>query len=154
MNIKKMLVGVFRFVFCPDVALVRQSELMHLREVADSIVRLKQMTVQEGGIEMVIEQSPELAEYVAKCMALLVAKSPNYTEMTLRPSRKYLDGDKYDYITVLIQKVNGKTPHQLREEAERVVSCQAERIRELVSENVSLRRELETSRHFARGGSV
>lgn len=154
MNIKQIAVGAFRFVFDPDIALVKRSELKRLQEVADGIVRLKQMTVQEGGIEMVIEQTPELAEYVAKCMALLAAKSPNYTEMTLRPSREYLDGDKYDYITVLVQKVKGKTPHQLREEAERVVSCQAERIRELVSENVSLRRELETSRHFARGGSV
>jgi hypothetical protein len=46
----------------------------------------------------------------------MVAASPNYTEMKFDLVAR---GEKYEWVTVLIQKGSGKTPHQLRQEAER-----------------------------------
>lgn len=44
----------------------------------------------------------------------MVANAPNYTECQFKTVAKY--HGKWDWITVTIQKLNGKTPHQLRME--------------------------------------
>lgn len=66
-------------------------------------------------MELHIEQRPEVAQWVAQCFASMVAASPNYTEMKFDVVAR---GSKWEWLTVLIQKGNGKTPHQLRTEAE------------------------------------
>ena len=62
-----------------------------------------------------INQNPAITRWIVECFANLVASSPNYTEMKfyLKPQK-----DNRGWITVLVQKGNGKTPHQLRREAE------------------------------------
>jgi hypothetical protein len=78
---------------------------------------LKGFNMDEGGMDLKIEQDPAAAQWVAKCFASMVAKSPNYTEMKFDLCGEYRG--KYEWMTVHIQKGNGKTPHQLRQEAER-----------------------------------
>lgn len=84
--------------------------------VTKGLTKLKKLAADENGIEMEIENNPDLAKWIATCFASLVANAPNYTEMQFKTVTKY--HGKWDWLTVTIQKLNGKTPHQLRQEAE------------------------------------
>lgn len=84
--------------------------------VSEGIAKLKKLAMDEKGMEMEIEHDPDLAKHIATCFASLVANAPNYTEMQFKTVAKY--HGKWDWLTVTIQKLNGKTPHQLRREAE------------------------------------
>ena len=86
-------------------------------EICKGIAIIKGMGMDDDKLDMVIQQDPAIAQCVAKCFASLVAGAPNYTELTFELCEKYKG--KYEHITVLIQKINGKTPHQLRIDAER-----------------------------------
>lgn len=88
----------------------------HELNCTDSMVKLRSMSMDEQGLDMTIQQQPELAQYVGKCFAAMVFDSPNYTEMYFDINSKFRD--KYQGITVHVQKVNGQTPHQLRLKAE------------------------------------
>lgn len=83
----------------------------------DGLAVLEGLSIEDGKMDIQIKQSPLLAQWAAKCFASLVADSPNYTEMSFDISGQYLE--KWEWLTVHIQKGNGKTPHQLRQEAER-----------------------------------
>lgn len=82
----------------------------------ESMTLLKQLHATPGGMEIHIQQHPECAQWVAKCFAEMVASSPNYTELKFDLHPKY--ADKWEWLTVLITKGNGKTPHQIRQELE------------------------------------
>lgn len=82
----------------------------------EGLGKLKKLSMEEGGMEMEIQSDPHLAKHIATCFASLVANSPNYTEMVFTTNAKY--HGKWDHLTVTIQKFNGKTPHELRREAE------------------------------------
>lgn len=82
----------------------------------EGMVALEEIHAKPGSMEITIKQNPSLAQWVAQCFASIVASSPNYTEMKFDLVAK---GEKWEWLTVLIQKGNGKTPHQLRQEAER-----------------------------------
>ena len=86
-------------------------------ETCESMVQLKAFEMDEDGLDLKIQQDPMLAQYVAKCFASMVASSPNYTEMKFDLCGKW--AGKHEWMTVLIQKGSGKTPHELREVAER-----------------------------------
>jgi hypothetical protein len=86
-------------------------------ETCEAMVQLKAFEMDEAGLDLKIQQDPMLAQYVAKCFASMVASSPNYTEMKFDLCGKW--AGKHEWMTVLIQKGNGKTPHELREFAER-----------------------------------
>lgn len=79
------------------------------------MVKLQEMHMTENLMEMEIKGRPELMQWIAQCFAGIIAESENYTEMKFEMIAK---GSKYEWITVLVQKGNGKTPHQLRKEAE------------------------------------
>jgi hypothetical protein len=85
-------------------------------ELSDSMAVLEEMHARPGSMEISIKQNPAQAQWVAQCFASMVAASPNYTEMKFDLVAK---GEKWEWLTVLIQKGNGKTPHQLRQEAEK-----------------------------------
>lgn len=85
----------------------------------DSLVKLKELHIEDGGIELHLEQTPELAHWIGTCLASMVVASPNYTEMQFQMSPKWKGERKW--ITVTVQKQEGKTPHQLRQEAEKKV---------------------------------
>lgn len=78
---------------------------------------IKGFSMDESKMDIKIQQDPAIAQWTAKCFASMVANSPNYTEMRFDLCGSYLG--KYEWITVHIQKGNGKTPHQIRIEAER-----------------------------------
>lgn len=78
----------------------------------DSIVKLTELHQTENGLELHLEQHPMLAQYVAKCFASLVAEFPNYTELQFTVPRSH------QWITVTVKKGSGKTPHELRRQAE------------------------------------
>lgn len=82
----------------------------------DGIAYIKEMHATEGAMELHVKQHPEAAQWVACCFASMVDSSPNYTELqfnllTPQPG--------YEWITVTVKKGSGKTPHQLREIAEK-----------------------------------
>lgn len=89
------------------------------KEIAtrEGLAVLKGLDMEEGNMDIKIQQDPALAQWIAKCFAAMVADSPNYTEMKFDLCGQYRG--KYEWLTVHIQKGNGKTPHQLRQEAER-----------------------------------
>ena len=68
-------------------------------------------------MDIKIQQDPALAQWIAKCFVSMVADSPNYTEMKFDLCGQYRG--KFEWVTVHIQKGNGKTPHQMRQEVER-----------------------------------
>lgn len=82
--------------------------------VLAGVAVLKELHLTPGKMEAHIQQSPETAQWVAHCFAAIVAESPNYTEMRFDLTSPV----KYEWITVTVQKGNGKTPHTLRTEAE------------------------------------
>lgn len=89
------------------------------KEIAsfDGLAVLKSMSMDEHKLDMKIQQDPAVAQWVAKCFVSMVAFSTNYTEMKFETHGQFLG--KFEWITVHIQKGNGKTPHQLRQEAEK-----------------------------------
>ena len=81
---------------------------------------LKELHVKPGGMEAYIEFKPEVAQWVGKCLAYIVMKSPNYTEMQYEACGRNTEfnGEWVGPITVTVQKQWGRTPHQLRVKAE------------------------------------
>lgn len=82
----------------------------------EGLAVLKGLDMDEGKMDIKIQQDPALAQWIGKCFASMVADSPNYTEMKFDICGQYRG--KWEWLTVHIQKGNGKTPHQLRQEAE------------------------------------
>jgi hypothetical protein len=82
---------------------------------------LKELYVKPGGMEAYIEFKPEVAQWIGKCLAYVVMKSPNYTEMQYqaRGSETEFKGEWVGPITVTVRKELGQTPNQLRVEAEK-----------------------------------
>ena len=87
----------------------------HEINVVNGLAKIEKLHVKDGAIDIFIQQNPAQAQYIVKCFANMVASSPNYTEMKF----ELVEKDKFEWITVLIEKGNGKTPHQLRMEAEK-----------------------------------
>lgn len=88
----------------------------HEIKTCEGLAVLKGLDMDENKMEIKIQQDPALGQWIAKCFASMVVDSPNYTEMRFDLNERYCK--KYEWITVHIQKGNGKTPHQLRQEAE------------------------------------
>lgn len=85
--------------------------------IVEGIAVLKGLDMEKGHMDIKIQQDPALAQWMAKCFASMVADSPNYTETKFDLCGHYRG--KFEWITVHIQKGSGKTPHQMRQEAER-----------------------------------
>jgi len=84
--------------------------------VCEGIAVLKALEMDDGKLDLKLQQDPAVAQWIAKCFASMVADAPNYTEMKFNLCGKYRG--KWEWLTVHIQKGHGKTPHQLRQEAE------------------------------------
>lgn len=84
-------------------------------EICEGIAELKELSLKPGAMELKIETDPAITEQIGTCLAALVYKSENYTEMQFECGAKFKE--KYDYLIVTIQKARGKTPHQLKMEA-------------------------------------
>lgn len=97
---------------------------------------LKELHVKPGGMEAHIEFNPEVAQWIGKCLAYIVMKSPNYTEMQYQACGRNTEfnGEWVGPITVTVQKQWGRTPHQLRVKAELQRDELASALEELVGE--------------------
>lgn len=84
-------------------------------ETCDSLAHIERLHAEPGSMELTLRQNPAMAQWVAHCWAAMLAKSKNYTELRFECAAP----DSWDWITVLVKKGSGKTPHQLREQAEK-----------------------------------
>jgi hypothetical protein len=84
-------------------------------ETCDSLAEIERLHAEPGSMELTLRQNPAMAQWVAHCWAAMLAKSKNYTELRFECAMP----GTWDWIAVLIKKGSGKTPHQLREQAER-----------------------------------
>ena len=77
-------------------------------------------------MEVRIKTIPGLKEHMALCMAEILGDAPNYTEMKFDLVAPKGD-EGFEWVTVTIRRDRGKTPHQLRLEAEeKLVKAQNE----------------------------
>jgi hypothetical protein len=90
------------------------------------IVGIRRFMVDQGAIDIDLDVQPELVARLYASLALMVSKAPNYTETSLTICPK---GEVEEY-TVTVQRSWGKTPHQLRMDAEAEVA----RLRALLDE--------------------
>ncbi len=97
-------------------------------KTCEGLAILKGLDMDEDKLDIKIQQDPALAQWISKCFASMVADSPNYTEMKFDLCGQYRG--KYEWLTVHIQKGNGKTPHQMRLEAE----CERDELRKCLIE--------------------
>lgn len=87
----------------------------------DTSVELEYMTMDEKSFEAKAIMNPGLAQMMAHAFAEQAFNTPNYVEMQFQP-RAVKHRDKWIMVTVTVQKHDGKTPHELRMEAERRVA--------------------------------
>jgi hypothetical protein len=87
----------------------------HEQAVVGGITALEELHMTPGAMEASVSTRPEMKEFMLIVLGGLVAESPNYTEAILEFGKPH---PEHGHITVTIQKLSGKTPHQLREEAE------------------------------------
>ena len=99
-------------------------------ETCESMALIQEMHANPGSMEISIKQNPAQAQWVAQCFAAMVASSINYTELKFDLVAK---GERFEWLTVLIQKGTGKTPHTLRMEAEK----ERDELRAILGSNVS-----------------
>lgn len=82
-------------------------------DAAEGLAQIQEMYAKPGAMELAIKTDPALSQYIAMCFAELVRKSENYTEMKfdVQPANG-------EWLIVTVQKGKGKTPHQMRQNAE------------------------------------
>ena len=83
------------------------------------MLRIKELSIKEGAMDLEFKQKPEIAQYIAAGMASILNEAPNYAEMKFEVSPK----GAHEWITVTVMKGSGKTAHQLRREAEQELAA-------------------------------
>lgn len=81
-------------------------------DTANGLISLTEMHATPGKLELHLKQNPEVAWMVATSFASILADAPNYTEMQLNHV------DTHERFTVTIRREKGKTPNELKVEAE------------------------------------
>jgi hypothetical protein len=108
-----------------DVAEILSAEVERLREENETLHEqlsqklveqtfIENLAVKNGGLE--IEARGAMMNIIADCFAktIMESKAENYLEMSFH-SKQFLPNE---LLLLTLQKCTGKTPHQLREEAE------------------------------------
>lgn len=80
--------------------------------VSDGVAKIMELHATEGAMELHLSQHPALAHYVVSCFSSLIGKAPNYAEMI---GTMGYGGKEY---VLTVKRREGKTPHELKEEAE------------------------------------
>jgi hypothetical protein len=95
-------------------------------EATENIATLEKLAMSGNYAELELKaKSPALHRHLCRSLAAIVAESPNYTEMKFDVVSDHEDGKIW--VTVLVQKGSGLTPHELRREAEaRIAELQKE----------------------------
>ena len=85
---------------------------------SEPVAYIKRAMIDQGAVDVELGCEPEVVANLYASLALLLSEAPNYSEasLTIKPA-----GVVEGY-TVTVQRANGKTPHQLRREAEAEVS--------------------------------
>jgi hypothetical protein len=93
-----------------------EKERDSLRIMADGLAYIQHLEADRERNTATVDISTDIAlgKYIAHGFAALVASSPNYSELTFEPANQ--TGEK---VIVIVQKIKGKTPHQLKAEAEK-----------------------------------
>jgi hypothetical protein len=91
----------------------------------EGFASLRELHMKPGECEVTMNVDPAVLQRVAQCFAEMVASSPNYTEMKFE--MRDPKPDAFEWITVLVQKGNGQTPHQLRQKAESELAAEREK---------------------------
>jgi hypothetical protein len=97
---------------------------------SEGLTRIKELHAKPGSIELELENRPELQAWIGKAFAAMVLESPNYTELRFEIAPPYQKNGEttYHWITVLVKKGSGKTPHQLRRKLRNVVVFWSKRL--------------------------
>jgi hypothetical protein len=102
-------------------------------DVTNSIVKINEVHATNGEMKIGFDIDPKVQQYIAQVFASMVMESPNYTEVKFSINAKIKS--KYEYITVLVQKGSGKTPHELRIQAEKELEHYQKLYQEYVSKS-------------------
>lgn len=101
----------------------------HEISVAEGVATLERLEAEPGAMEVRIKTVPGLKEHMALCMAELLGDAPNYVECKFDMVAPKKEG--YEWITVTVKRDKGKTPHQLRAEAEARIADLTRQVEEL-----------------------
>lgn len=108
--------NVFYNLFLRTVRYISSWAWQNEIATCEGLAVLKKLNIDENKMDIEIQQDPAVARWIAKCFASMIASSPNYTELKFDLCDQFRD--KFEWITVHIQKGTGKTPHQIRQEVE------------------------------------
>lgn len=122
------------WVWQHNKALSKQCE--RLADVIAGNIGISELVAQNGSIDMTLKSKELLAIFAMGCRGLL-RDAPNYVEMTLFTT------DTKERFIVTVQRANGKTPHDLRKEAEAVLERTKLEIEELKARSAELVAKLE-----------
>lgn len=100
------------------------------RQLVDGLVQFESMSSDPKSFEARAIMNPHYAQAMAHSFAELAFNAPNYVEMQFQP-KAVKHRDKWMMITVTVQKHDGKTPHQLRLEADAKVEELTKKLNEL-----------------------
>lgn len=91
-----------------------------LKQQSDALIKLKEIHATASDASLTLEVPFDIQIEVARSFCSLLENCPNYREVqfTLPVSKEH----PYEHITLHAIKHNGKTPHQLRLEAEAKVA--------------------------------
>jgi hypothetical protein len=101
----------------------------HEIDAVNGMAMVDELHATPGKLKLMVTQNPVIAQFIALSFANLVHSSKNYTELKFETA----DPDTSELITVLVKKYDGKTPHELRIEAEQKLEVALKRIAELES---------------------
>jgi hypothetical protein len=88
------------------------------REIAitEGCAVIEKINSGSGGWDLEIKTNPDLGKAFGQALANMVCSAPNYMEMQFLVNDPK---DPFKYVTVLVQKHPGETPHQMRQRAEK-----------------------------------
>ena len=107
------------FSNCVRVFVRRVTRWAWKKEIStcEGLAVLKGLNMDDEKMDAKIKQDPDLAYWIAKCFASMLVDCPNYREVRFNIAGRF--NGKTEWIVVHVQRSSGKTPHQLRQEAER-----------------------------------
>lgn len=83
------------------------------KEEFERVVALRMETREDGSAHMAMEFATEMTTMLAKCLLECLGDAPNYTE-----AKFAIHTESGDPITLVVQRHNGRTPRELRKEAD------------------------------------
>ena len=83
----------------------------------EPVLNIKRMLIENGAIEAELNSEPEAIANMYAMLGLLLGNAPNYVEASIEVKPK--PKAPHEAFVVTVQRRSGKTPHELRTEAEK-----------------------------------